>query len=158
MKRIKKLPPILYVLLLSSVSLPSYAPGGRGAGPMTLEAALMFIAMIIIVTLIACFFTIRTAALAEKLSTMWFSLVGLLVGMAVIIVLFAWIYQSAGLHSEFSTSLYFSMVTWSTLGYGDFTPNESTRFFAAFEALIGYLFLGLFISIFYRCLTFARGT
>lgn len=85
---------------------------------------------------------------------MWYSLIILLLGMVIIIILFALIYLYLGLHNDLETSLYFSMVTWSTLGYGDFAPNEATRFYAAFEAMIGYLFLGIFVSMFYRCLMF----
>lgn len=34
--------------------------------------------------------------------------------------------------------LYFSIVTWTTLGYGDFRPSEHARLIAGLEALIGY--------------------
>jgi hypothetical protein len=45
------------------------------------------------------------------------------------------------------TSLYFSVVTWTTLGYGDFVPaGRITRFFAAWEALTGYLMMAVLIS------------
>jgi hypothetical protein len=44
-------------------------------------------------------------------------------------------------------SLYFSVVTWTTLGYGDFVPaNGITRFFAAWEALTGYVVMAVLIS------------
>lgn len=42
--------------------------------------------------------------------------------------------------------LYFSVVTWSTLGYGDFIPEPPLRAFAAAEALIGYLVMGLLVT------------
>jgi len=42
---------------------------------------------------------------------------------------------------------YFSIVTWTTLGYGDFSPSPEARLFAASEAILGYLFMGIFIGI-----------
>ena len=43
-------------------------------------------------------------------------------------------------------SIYFSAVTFSTLGYGDFRPCESTRLYAAFQAIFGNLHLGLIVG------------
>ncbi|MBD3183482.1 hypothetical protein GF312_14400 [Candidatus Poribacteria bacterium] len=42
--------------------------------------------------------------------------------------------------------LYFSVVTWTTLGYGDYYPCGWSRFIASFEALIGYAVMGLIIG------------
>jgi hypothetical protein len=50
--------------------------------------------------------------------------------------------------------LYFSIVTWTTLGYGDFRPTPVLRLFAASEAVAGYVDMGIFIvglvSYFYK--------
>jgi hypothetical protein len=46
------------------------------------------------------------------------------------------------------TCLYFSIVTWTTLGYGDVTPTGASRMIAASEALVGYLFMAAFIACF----------
>lgn len=44
-------------------------------------------------------------------------------------------------------SMYFSAVTFSTLGYGDLAPcNGMGRFMASFEALIGNTHLGVFVA------------
>src|SRR5262249_55899971 len=44
-------------------------------------------------------------------------------------------------------SLYFSVVTWTTLGYGDFSPaNNYGRAFAMWEALNGYLVMAILIA------------
>lgn len=43
-------------------------------------------------------------------------------------------------------SLYFSIVTWTTLGYGDFQPKPELRLLAALQAVYGYLFLGLIVG------------
>ena len=43
-------------------------------------------------------------------------------------------------------ALYFSIVSFSTLGYGDFAPAAPSRFWAASLAVIGNLHLGLFVA------------
>ena len=72
------------------------------------------------------------------------------------VIVFARAYQEYGLLTsagepvptdEFSTHLYFSMVTWTTLGFGDFKPEVASRVWAAVEGLCGYVFLGLFLLI-----------
>ena len=72
----------------------------------------------------------------------------------IVIYAFSTLYEERGLllnnivvHS-FSSSLYFSIVTWTTLGYGDFQPTESARLWAATEAMFGYIFMAFLISSF----------
>ena len=44
--------------------------------------------------------------------------------------------------------LYFSAITWTTVGYGDFLPTPGAcRFAAASEALLEYVFLGAFLAV-----------
>jgi len=66
---------------------------------------------------------------------------------AILIFLYAAIYVAAGALSEptYRAALYFSIVTFTTLGYGDITPAPQFRLLAASEALIGLLFTGLFL-------------
>ena len=70
----------------------------------------------------------------------------------VTIFAFATLYQRAGIlyGQEISFSpvdaLYFSVVTWTTLGYGDFQPTESLRLLAAFQALLGTFFIPMLIA------------
>jgi hypothetical protein len=50
-------------------------------------------------------------------------------------------------------SLYFSIVTWTTLGYGDFRPTPAARPFAAAEAIVGYLAMVMaigYVALFLR--------
>jgi len=84
---------------------------------------------------------------------LFFRLVKLALFSYVIIVVFAIEYKSAGLlYGVDNTShdpldaLYFSIVTWTTLGYGDFQPTEAIRFFAAIEALLGTLLMPLCLA------------
>jgi hypothetical protein len=49
-------------------------------------------------------------------------------------------------HSPFD-ALYFSIVTWTTLGYGDFQPTPELRIWAACEALMGYIIMAFYIAL-----------
>ncbi len=49
--------------------------------------------------------------------------------------------------------LYYSVVTFTTLGYGDFTPVGLSRIFAAFEAFTGSFTLALFVVVFVKKMT-----
>lgn len=70
----------------------------------------------------------------------------------ILVVIFAGLYRINGLDGippvlDRGTALYFSVVTWTTLGYGDFRPSESMRLFAALQAALGYIFLGLVVGL-----------
>ena len=47
-----------------------------------------------------------------------------------------------------STCLYFSIVTWTTLGYGDVRPAQAARALAASEAIVGYVVMAVFVGLF----------
>lgn len=53
---------------------------------------------------------------------------------------------TANLDSRFLSGLYFSVVTFTTLGYGDFQPHPDLRLLAGFEAVLGYIYLGLTVG------------
>ncbi|XOV78435.1 MAG: ion channel [Aestuariibacter sp.] len=55
--------------------------------------------------------------------------------------------------TTFLMTLYYSVVTFTTLGYGDITPFGITRFFAAFEAFIGSFTIALFVVVFVKRMT-----
>lgn len=55
--------------------------------------------------------------------------------------------QNAG---DFLLSLYYSVVTFTTLGYGDFVPAGWSRGVAAIEAFIGAFSISLFVVVFVR--------
>jgi uncharacterized protein involved in response to NO len=46
--------------------------------------------------------------------------------------------------------IYFSAITWSTVGYGDVVPSDDARLWAASEALLSYFGLALFVASFAR--------
>ena len=49
--------------------------------------------------------------------------------------------------------LYYSVVTFTTLGYGDFTPIGISRAIAAFEAFTGSFTIALFVVVFVKKMT-----
>lgn len=51
------------------------------------------------------------------------------------------------------SSLYYSVVTFTTLGYGDFTPVGISRAFAAVEAFTGSFTIALFVVVFVKKMT-----
>ena len=55
--------------------------------------------------------------------------------------------------SLFSSSLYYSVVTFTTLGYGDFTPVGVSRAIAAIEAFTGSFTIALFVVVFVKKMT-----
>ncbi len=76
------------------------------------------------------------------------------------IAFFAWLYGKFGIiHNskppidDFGIeTIYFSIVTWTTLGCGDFAPSEKARLLAAIEALVGYIHLGILVSAIFHFL------
>jgi voltage-gated potassium channel Kch len=78
--------------------------------------------------------------------------------LVLLILAFAWIYSMIGIIDnrpgpgsgeevyEFGTCVYFSMVTLTTLGYGDYIPQGAGQYLAAIEAMTGYIILGLLAS------------
>jgi uncharacterized protein YjbI with pentapeptide repeats len=72
---------------------------------------------------------------------------------AAMTVLFAWVYLQIGVEysggKSFLAALYYSVVTLSTLGYGDILPiTPAARIAAMVEVMGGYLMLGGLLSIF----------
>ncbi|AGY58830.1 ion channel [Gloeobacter kilaueensis] len=61
---------------------------------------------------------------------------------------------SAGdIHRDLAQALYFSVITFSTTGYGDIHPQGWAQVFAASEALVGSFTIALFVFVFCRRMT-----
>lgn len=58
-----------------------------------------------------------------------------------------------GFWHDLFTCLYYSVVTFTTLGYGDIVPLGWSRFFAALEAFTGSFTLALFVVVFVKKMT-----
>lgn len=54
----------------------------------------------------------------------------------------ALVYKALGQFSDISTAVYFSVVTTTTLGYGDFTLSERWRVLASYQAIGGLILFG----------------
>lgn len=67
---------------------------------------------------------------------------GLFAIMTVEVWLWAAAYIVTGSFDRFNTALYFSTVTFSTLGYGDVLPHPEWRLFTALEGVNGFLLIG----------------
>jgi len=71
------------------------------------------------------------------------------------VLIFAWIYTKTWLLqadgtfvNDWGSALYFSTITWTTLGYGDLYPSlGSSRILSALEAAIGYVCMGILIGV-----------
>ena len=70
------------------------------------------------------------------------------------ITVYAYIYFKHGLYlsgapynGDFFDSLYFSITTWTTLGYGDLARSPKCRLATSVEALTGYFSMAVFIVL-----------
>lgn len=66
---------------------------------------------------------------------------------------YANLYASAGILNccdnnkcTLSDGLYFSIVTWTTLGYGDCQPMPNLRLWAALQSMVGYFYMAILIA------------
>ncbi|WP_119390799.1 ion channel [Taklimakanibacter lacteus] len=67
---------------------------------------------------------------------------GLFTVLTVEVWLWAICYLLVGAFNDLETGLYFSTVTFSTLGFGDVLPPERWRLLSALEAVNGFLVIG----------------
>ncbi|MEC8381334.1 MAG: ion channel [Myxococcota bacterium] len=103
--------------------------------------------------------------LATGLSKVWLFLLWAICGygerpMRTFITFLAVIFGFAGLYvadggpnpdnNNLPAALYFSVVTFTSLGYGDISPVGFSRFLAAGESLIGFFMISLFVVVFCR--------
>ena len=79
-----------------------------------------------------------------------------LVDVVLYVLMYAWVYSSLGIVDDtgsspgvtydFRTCVYYSIVTISTVGYGDFFPTPAVRFVAAIQGTTGYVMLAILAS------------
>jgi hypothetical protein len=109
-------------------------------------------------------FLVIFAAVRSRPASVGGALVGMFLAMLVLLFIYADIYLASGLVVDASATplasrsdaLYFSIVTWTTLGYGDLVPTGICRLVAASEALVGNIYLGIFIALGFYFISDAR--
>ncbi|WP_321367660.1 potassium channel family protein [uncultured Desulfuromusa sp.] len=83
----------------------------------------------------------------------FYSILSFVPTLTFIIIGYAGLYAKFGIISNSQSEIdrydyiYFSIVTFTTLGYGDFSPSHASKFIAASEALVGYITMGIFIGL-----------
>ena len=66
--------------------------------------------------------------------------------------LFAFLYDYLGALHSFSESLYFSTISYATIGYSDASIHDEWRMVAALEGVVGIILLGWSTAFFVRIL------
>jgi hypothetical protein len=102
------------------------------------------------------FLITRVRALLAHPDRRWIELGILVINIAILIVAYAWVHHKIGIMDfsgavpratrDFGDALYFSIVTLTTLGYGDMIPIGAGRYMAAMQGLTGYFILGIIVS------------
>ncbi len=76
--------------------------------------------------------------LALTCSVLW-----LVAGIGVGACVWAWVFLMTGAFETVDTALYFSLVTFTTLGYGDIVPDAQWRLLSGMTAANGLIIFGL---------------
>jgi hypothetical protein len=79
---------------------------------------------------------------AGKAAAMVLTVLGLFLAHAVEIWTWAAAYYWLGTMSSFEEALYYSTVTFSTVGFGDVTVGQEWRLFSSLEGVNGFLLIG----------------
>ncbi len=98
----------------------------------------------------------RVRILLGEPDRLWLQLALIAVNLVLLLLAFAAVYQRVGIIDntgsqamvthDWLSSIYYSVVTFTTLGYGDFYPQSYGRAMAAMEAFTGYVILGILVS------------
>jgi hypothetical protein len=117
-----------------------------------LVGSALLIATVVIHSLVTAFFLRRMRRLpSEHWTTHHLAAnTGLVAGLVLLLVLatlvevalWALTYTAVGAMTAFEPALYFSMVTFTTLGYGDMVLTEAWRLLASFQAANGVIIFG----------------
>lgn len=125
-----------------------YTAGGSTLAVTTLGAAFSLVFVWLLLT------RLRSLLAHPERRLMEFGL--LVLNLGILILAYAWVHHEIGLMdvsgpaprptNDLGDALYFSIVTSTTLGYGDFIPLGPGRPLAAIQALTGYMLLGVLVS------------
>jgi hypothetical protein len=150
---------IKYDLLILLIAVPTtfFTDTGRSSPFYSTAVILWFNLMFIYnyINMIICVVSERSReTLVERKVGIYCSIACMAPPVVVMLLAYGNIYRIFGLkigeavidHPGFVLSSYFSVVTWTTLGYGDVIPVESSRLCAAAEAINGYIVFSVLTS------------
>lgn len=86
--------------------------------------------------------TLRHHGHSSRVASMIVVVIALFGLISIEVWIWALVYFQLGFVKTFETALYFSTVTFSTIGYGDIVPAERWRLLAALEGINGFLLIG----------------
>ena len=81
----------------------------------------------------------------------------LVLGMLVLMLCWGFLLQFLGVFPDIQTSLYFAMISFTTVGYGDVVPPPNWRILAGFISVDGFLLFGLNTAFVFEILRRMRG-
>ncbi len=118
-----------------------------GAGLVAITVAIHALGTTVLVRYLVSEFVDRSGNLASRriLAALTIAALVLVFLHALEIMIWAGIYKGlipAGELADFEAALYFSFVTFTTLGYGDITLSEGYRLLSGIQALNGILLVG----------------
>lgn len=123
------------------------------AGALSAYNALAFVSVILLIIALGMFVVFWLLAISMFKVGFWWPLFFLLFYAASTILTYAgYFYHSGLLHNgmsvpvDFADAVYFSVTTWTTLGYGDFAPLEEMRLLTSAESLTGVLTAALTVA------------
>jgi hypothetical protein len=90
---------------------------------------------------------------ARSCGILFVALLMLVVGNIIQVMIWAFLFLALGEIADVRTAIYFSLVNFATLGYGDIVLGEGRRILGAMEALAGVLMLGLSTSLLFAVLS-----
>ena len=144
---------VLVFLVLGGafVSLGTFLPDGLPRNVVTVALGFIF-AGAFVALLVS-----RVKALFADNDRLWTEIGLAMLNVALLLLAFAAIYRVDGIEDasgpggptptrDFFDCLYYSVVTFTTLGYGDFQPAGVAKILAALQAFVGYLVLGILAS------------
>jgi hypothetical protein len=73
----------------------------------------------------------------------------LMIGNVVQVAFWAWLYQLLGAFEDFEAAMYFSGVTFTSLGYGDVVLDGRMRLLAPLQAANGLMMYGITTALFF---------
>ena len=89
---------------------------------------------------------------APMASILVIAIVGIFLVHTVEVLLWAVLYMWLGEFAEFERALYFSTVTFTSLGYGDITLQERWQLLSGFEAMNGIILFGVSTAFVYAAI------